>query len=120
MHLRSITLWLASLLVVAMAEAQTDYAHPWDPAAPLPQFITHVLCDPANLTAITKYRSCVGHMYVDNYESAINQSMKNYYVPAAQYLGTNNSLTVYAPTSGTITGLTPDGFVLSNGEVRGY
>lgn len=74
--------------------------------------------DPANLDAISRYRSGVGHAYSDDYEPN-NRSLKNYFEPLPAYLDTNTSLPVYAPATGTITSVTAAGQVLSTGEHRG-
>jgi hypothetical protein len=103
-----------------LAQAQNSTPPAWNPAVPLPQFITHFVIDPKYLVAISKYRSNAGHGYSDQYEWP-DSSMKNYYQPLPQYLfGLNgqNTLPEYAPTSGTISTVTPDG-PLSTGEPRG-
>jgi hypothetical protein len=102
------------------AQAQNSNAPSWNPADPLPKFITHFVIDPQFLVAISKYRSGAGHGYADQYEWP-DCSLKNYYQPLPQYLfGQNgqNTLPEYAPANGTVSSVTPDG-PLSTGEPRG-
>jgi len=104
----------------AKTQAQNPSAPSWNPADPLPKFITHFVIDPQFLVAISKYRSGAGHGYSDQYEWP-DCSLKNYYQPLPQYLfGQNgqNMLPEYAPTNGTVSSITPDG-PLSTGEPRG-
>lgn len=104
----------ASLLV----RAEPDFAHPWNPATPLPHFITHDFVDPSYLVAISKYRSNAGHSFSDNYEG-VDRSLKNYFEPRSAYRGTRQSLPVFAPAAGTLASVTPESQVLGNGEHRG-
>src|SRR5476649_411589 len=102
---------LAVALAVAgnIAQAQNSSIPSWNPSTPLPHFITHFVIDPKYLVAISKYRSNAGHGYADDYEWP-DCSLKNYYQPLPQYLfGQNgqNTLPEYAPTTGTISLLTP-------------
>ena len=101
------------------AFAQLDYNHPWNPATPLPQFITHDFVDPSYLNAIARYRSGVGHTYSDDYEPA-DRSLKNYFEPKPAYLNTRDAIPVFAPATGTLASVTPEGHILSNGEHRGW
>lgn len=102
-----------------MLHAGPDSSRPWDPAAPLPQFITHVYVDPSYLTAISKYRSVAGHSFSDNYEKA-GRSLKNYFAPRRSLLGKPPSIPVFAPATGTLSTITPEGSLLASGEPRGY
>ena len=115
-HLGLMALGLSAAAVLPCSAV--DFSQPWNPATPLPQFITRDYVDPANLVAIAKYRSGVGHSYTDNYESA-DRSLKYYFEPRKKYLNTQQSLSLFAPTSGTITSVTPEQQVLSNGDIRG-
>ena len=117
---------LARLVVIAgmlaagnLLHAQPDFNRPWNPAAPLPQFITHVYVDPSYLTAISKYRSVAGHAFSDNYEKA-DRSLKNYFEPRRSLLGKPPSIPVFAPATGTLASITPEGNLLASGEPRGY
>src|SRR6266850_158955 len=71
---------IAGIASASAALAQLDFIHPWDPATPLPQFITRDFVDPANLNAIARYRSGAGHSFSDNYE-LFDRSLKNYFEP---------------------------------------
>lgn len=102
-----------------LLHAGPDSSRPWDPAAPLPQFITHVYVDPSYLTAISKYRSVAGHSFSDNYEKA-GRSLKNYFEPRRSLLGKPPSIPVFAPATGTLSTITPEGSLLASGEPRGY
>src|SRR5882672_11141384 len=77
---------IGALAAALPARADPDFSHPWDPNAPLPQFITHDFVDPACLTAIARYRSGTGHSFSDNYEPA-DRSLKNYFEPRSMYRG---------------------------------
>lgn len=95
-----------------------DFTQPWNPSAPLPQFITHDYVDPAAIAAIAKYRSGVGHPFSDNYE-ANDRSLKYYFEPLKKYLNTELTLPLFAPATGTIASVAPEEQVLSNGDIRG-
>ena len=114
--------WVALAVWVAggvAAFASPDTAHPWNPAAPLPQFITHDFVDPSYLNAIARYRSGVGHTFSDDYEPA-DRSLKNYFEPKPAYLNTRDAIPVFAPATGTLASVVPEGHTLSNGEHRGW
>lgn len=113
-------LLLLCLGVLPSAEAAEgiDFSKPWNPAAALPRFITHHFIHPAEVTTIIKYRSGAGHAFSDQYEPN-DRSLKNYFQPRLAHLGRRDSLPVYTPTTGTITGVTNEQHRLSNGEHRG-
>ncbi|MSU72504.1 MAG: hypothetical protein EXS43_09200 [Opitutus sp.] len=123
----SVARWQRAGLVVGLfvaglgnlLHAGPDSSRPWDPAAPLPQFITHVYVDPSYLTAISKYRSVAGHSFSDNYEKA-GRSLKNYFEPRRSLLGKPPSIPVFAPATGTLSTIAPEGSLLASGEPRGY
>ena len=123
----SVARWQRAGLVVGLfvaglenlLHAGPDSSRPWDPAAPLPQFITHVYVDPSYLTAISKYRSVAGHSFSDNYEKA-GRSLKNYFTPRRSLLGKPPSIPVFAPATGTLSTIAPEGSLLASGEPRGY
>lgn len=116
--------WTMSVLAIAAGaagpsvRAEPDFSHPWNPATPLPHFITHDFIDPSYLVAISKYRSNAGHSFSDNYEAA-DRSLKNYFEPRTAYRGTRQALPVFAPATGTLASVTPESQVLGNGEHRG-
>jgi hypothetical protein len=120
-HWRSLASALAAAFfsLPAVADVGIDYTHPWNPATPLPQFSTHDYIDPAALDAFSKYRSNAGHAFSDNYEPS-NRSLKNYFEPRPVYLNTNTSLPVFAPATGILGAVTPEGHTLLNGEHRGF
>ncbi|MSU24390.1 MAG: hypothetical protein EXS32_11275 [Opitutus sp.] len=82
-------------------------------------FTTHVYVEPSYLTAISKYRSVAGHPFSDNYEKP-ERSLKNYFEPRRSLLGKPPSIPVYAPATGTIFAVTPEGNLLASGQPRGY
>lgn len=101
--------------------AELDWDHPFEPGTSLPRFLTHDFIDISNVVAISKFRSGAGHVFADEYE-APDRSMKNYIQPLASLsgsLGTNIDLAVFAPTSGTVVSIAPEGR-LPSGEIRGY
>jgi hypothetical protein len=122
LRLRSAGIVAAFVLAAAATVsgwAQIDFTHPWDPAAPLPQFITHDFVDPQYLNAIARYRSGVGHSFSDGYEPA-DRSLKNYFEPKPIYLNTRDALPLFAPATGALATVVPEGHVLANGERRGF
>ena len=110
---------LAAVFFGGGLRAAPDSSRPWNPSTPLPKFITHVNVDPGYLTAISKYRSVAGHAFSDNYEPP-NRSLKNYFEPRRSLLGKAPSIPVYAPATGTLATITPEGSLLASGEPRGY
>ena len=110
---------MGAIAVCGALLAEPDFSRPWNPATPLPQFITHLFVDPSYLTAISKYRSVAGHSFSDNYEKS-DRSLKNYLEPRRSLLGKPPSIPVYAPATGTLASITPEGSLLASGEPRGY
>jgi hypothetical protein len=87
-----------------------DRDHPWKPADPWPKFITAHFVSPADLEKISKFRSGAGHPYSDEYE-APDRSLKHYLVPRPEYReaqGTDHTLRVYSPVSGTVVKILDD------------
>jgi alpha-tubulin suppressor-like RCC1 family protein len=83
------------------------------------RILTDNVVDPRALAALTKFRSCCGHSFAGWGES--NRSMKHYLVPAASFMGTNDSLPVYAPCDGEIVSIRAEQSYTgcSGNEVRG-
>ena len=117
--------WLRSALIAGVfavgvpLRAGPEFNRPWNPATPLPQFITHHYVDPANLTAISKYRSGTGHSLSDNYDKS-DRSLRNYFEPRRSLLGKPPSIPVFAPATSPLASITPEGSLLARGEPRGY
>lgn len=116
---RRLAVLVLGLATIGLTDcAAVDFSQPWNPSTPLPQFITHDYVDPANIAAIAKYRSGVGHPFSDNYEFN-DRSLKYYFEPLKKYLNTQQSLPLFAPATGTIAAVVPEEQVLSNGDIRG-
>lgn len=99
---------LAALLVAAAACGTSD------------RILTDNVVDPRALAAVTKFRSCCGHSFAGWGES--ERSMKHYLVPDSSYMGTNDTLPVYAPCDGELVSITPEDSPAgcTGNEVRGY
>ena len=84
------------------------------------QILTDNVVDPQAIGALTKFRSCCGHSFSGWGES--ERSMKHYLVPDASFMGTNDTLSVYAPCDGEIVSITAEQSAAgcSGNEVRGY
>lgn len=88
------------------------------------QVVNHYYLDPENVNQISKFRSCAGHHYgynpmlidlglyeVETDATESNRSMKHYFSPLEPFRtsGSNNTLELFAPFSGTIHRVTDEG-----------
>ena len=73
--------------------------NPSGPDGPELQLPVNVV-DPANVNAVSKFNSCVGHPFPQ--QNSPN-SGKNYFWPSSAYNSTNGQLPIYAGCTGTIT-----------------
>ncbi len=74
-------------------------------------FIVAMPINLSQISQISKFRSCEGHDYsgydVQGYLES-NRSMKHYFAPLSQYIGSSNKVQIFAPFNGTITQMTPE------------
>ncbi len=86
----------------------------------LPKFCVHDVTDLDMIAAISKFRSMIGHDYSDSFE--MERSMKHYYMPLPEYLGTIDKLPLYSPVKGKISGISEDATAgyLMRIQVEGY
>lgn len=110
---------LATLGLRAQDGIYIEIMNPWNPATPVPRFITANPVNLSQLTAFSLFRSGEGHDFADDYE-APGRSMKNYFNVLPALMNTFNTVAVYAPVSGTIAGIDPEQSQISPGVPRGY
>ena len=77
----------------------------FDPTAEIPHVLTANYIDLSKIGRISKFRSTVGHSYTDGSEEC--RSMKHYFEPKATVDW--QTVDIYAPASGTILRVEPDG-----------
>ncbi len=78
--------------------------------APATDLITVSPVDPADLRAVSRFRSCCGHDY--SHRSEDNRSMKHYLYGGDSYVGTDNQLPIYAPFDGKVSSIKEDSYYL--------
>lgn len=75
------------------------------------EFITAVPVNLSQISAISKFRSCIGHDYSGldvNGSQETNRSMKHYFVPKQQYAGSTGEIQEFAPFNGTVSQITKE------------
>lgn len=73
--------------------------------SPTAKYITAVPVDLTQISSISKYRSCAGHIrdgYDFNQVNEFDRSMKHYFYPTTTFQGTDNKIKLYAPFDGTV------------------
>lgn len=73
----------------------------------IPKFCNANYIDISKIARISRFRSTIGHSYVDSDTSETCRSMKHYYEPKSSVDWTK--VDVYAPVSGSLVGFGPDG-----------
>ncbi|MCO4745940.1 MAG: hypothetical protein KC912_14190 [Proteobacteria bacterium] len=75
-------------------------------AEPKEDLLTASFADPADVSRISKFRSCCGHDY--SHKGEDNRSMKHYIHPDARFGVSNDEMPVYAPFDGRVSKIRTD------------